>query len=515
MWGAVVLTLSTAAQPRLPKPRLRMGDAYVTTGCAADLTPSFKYPSCAPLSCLLGEDDTTVKAYLDGVPPSCVNVAIDQPCADSSDHPLLFWCTWTHESGGIIKKGPYRAVYTPEMVTGTSELLALKVYVECTVPTLAELQFVGQHVPMVNMTLGVVHHGSGESVAIPFAGIEDGDVVTIPGPRAPPSPPPLAPPWPSVGGTHDKGWTYVAEMIDDKSVDDWPDSPDTIAEGFSNGNAYYIGNAALAAMRIGHAQFCMGKGEWNMFCLELRPQEAGSAFANAGLLSDMPSTVHKMVAATAGGCAHTNAYSSGFFWECNDAWCDTDDPLSCPTCSDRASDYGIALARDSGDGEWSIPGSSGSYRGGYGGHTQSGGFRVWHWWGSGATLYSGSDDELRGSSSAYNIDRFQLRVQPFEGAPSVGGPHDKGWTYVAEMIDDKSVDDWPDGVADIQYGFVNGNAYYIGNAALAAMNFGRAQFCMGKGEWNMFCLELRPQEAGSRYCRKQNEPCKLKRPRWW
>ena len=37
--------------------------------------------------------------------------------------------------------------------------------------------------------------------------------------------------------------------------------------------------------------------------------------------------------------------------------------------------------------------------------------RAWHFWGSGITLWTGFVEELSGSDDAYEVDRFQIRIQ--------------------------------------------------------------------------------------------------------
>jgi hypothetical protein len=87
-------------------------------------------------------------------------------------------------------------------------------------------------------------------------------------PPAPTAPPPRAPVQ-SVSCTHELGYTYVYELEDWDHLDDVPGptgATDTakasdaarIAAGFSNANAYYIGNAALKAAEMRQAEICLG-----------------------------------------------------------------------------------------------------------------------------------------------------------------------------------------------------------------------------------------------------------------
>jgi len=55
---------------------------------------------------------------------------------------------------------------------------------------------------------------------------------------------------------HEEGWHYLLDYSDDPSKDDVPDEQAEIAAGFSNSNAFYIGNAKLADLPIRAAQMC-------------------------------------------------------------------------------------------------------------------------------------------------------------------------------------------------------------------------------------------------------------------
>lgn len=55
---------------------------------------------------------------------------------------------------------------------------------------------------------------------------------------------------------HEDGWEYVTDYGDDRSKDDLPDDATAIRAGFSNGNAYYIGDAELEKLDLEEVQVC-------------------------------------------------------------------------------------------------------------------------------------------------------------------------------------------------------------------------------------------------------------------
>lgn len=55
---------------------------------------------------------------------------------------------------------------------------------------------------------------------------------------------------------HEDGWDYVLDYGDDRSKDDIPDNAADIGAGFSNQNAYYIGNEELEKLELEEVQIC-------------------------------------------------------------------------------------------------------------------------------------------------------------------------------------------------------------------------------------------------------------------
>jgi len=111
---------------------------------------------------------------------------------------------------------------------------------------------------------------------------------------------------------HERGWTYVLDYSDDRQVDDIPGGRSgsyRISRGFTNRNAYYIGNAKLNALNIKEAQMCFlssttktktGKCQWS--CMTLKNQYwANGKFCracNPGLTGATP--VKKIIAGLSG-----------------------------------------------------------------------------------------------------------------------------------------------------------------------------------------------------------------------
>ena len=87
---------------------------------------------------------------------------------------------------------------------------------------------------------------------------------------------------------HTNDWHYVYEVEDCPSTVDLPTNDNAVAAGFSNPNAYYIGNSALN--QIGHikeAEVCFGKKSTCGFtCMPIKAENVGEA-----LRTDQYSTV--------------------------------------------------------------------------------------------------------------------------------------------------------------------------------------------------------------------------------
>jgi len=231
-----------------------------------------------------------------------------------------------------------------------------------------------------------------------------GDKVTFTLNMAPPSPPPPA--QPSITCTHHPMWDYLMEVEDDKSKDDMP-ALSEIADGYSNANAYYKGNAFLESANLGLVELCAGVknsggDSCQIDCVRLKETHLGAgiksgAYAPKGITSQYK----KMIACFTGQCPG-NAYSSGFFWVCPKG----DD------CDTRP--YGWASFASTSPSSWNVPGERTDYISGWGPHSCSGAICM-HNWGSGLTLRVGTTDNIAsnaaGAVHGKTLDLWQIRYK--------------------------------------------------------------------------------------------------------
>lgn len=77
---------------------------------------------------------------------------------------------------------------------------------------------------------------------------------------------------------HEDGWDYILDYGDDRTKDDIPDDGATIAAGFSNENAYYIGNEELAKLDLAEVQLCalVSGSNCNSNCFSLSDGDTGN-----------------------------------------------------------------------------------------------------------------------------------------------------------------------------------------------------------------------------------------------
>lgn len=187
--------------------------------------------------------------------------------------------------------------------------------------------------------------------------------------------------------TGNDDWKYLAELADDTAVEDWPDDASTIAAGFKNGNAFYIGNDAVNSLSFNELQLCGGSisaDTCDVSCFDLREQEVGGGLSSGQFsVSGMSSNLKQMVGCFSGQCVG-DSYSQGFFWECQESWCDTG----------TVGGSSIKWSRPYDGQPWTVP-HSGAYTGGIGPHTAMyGGTPAWHVWNSGQSLIHGNTREL-------------------------------------------------------------------------------------------------------------------------
>ena len=180
---------------------------------------------------------------------------------------------------------------------------------------------------------------------------------------------------------HDPTWQYMYELEDTTGSDDLPAQPG-IAAGFSTTRAYFLGNDFIRQKRFGRVQFCSGRqsptpfpGSCQLACVDLTDVEIGHGVQTAAStyapdLSDA-TKFKQMVACFTGQCPG-NAYASGFFWECQNTWCDL-----------RKDPYNWANDWSGSQSSWNVPGSTSSYTSGIGPHGCAGSNCPFHVWGSG------------------------------------------------------------------------------------------------------------------------------------
>ena len=135
------------------------------------------------------------------VPPTCVDMPIDIPCANGSAiDPALWWCEWrgVHANQTF---GPYSAHHEVEFAQNVGSLqlpLAVRVMLTCPVPeidlitTLAGYSGYGEDVVLEV----VARYGAAAdtSVPLPWVGIPVGGRITLHELPQPPSSPPSSPP---------------------------------------------------------------------------------------------------------------------------------------------------------------------------------------------------------------------------------------------------------------------------------------------------------------------------------
>ena len=207
----------------------------------------------------------------------------------------------------------------------------------------------------------------------------------------------------------ESGWTYVHEVDDDPTVDDIPNSPSDVAAGYATANAYYIGNAALDAMTWTQLEVCIGQyslaGACAFDCRPILANQAAFGITNDKFptVSGMSSNFKKLAACWVGQCDGNSYGSTGWFWECREAACDTDTWVANGV---PWSNIGGSRPRQ----PWSITGA-GAY---YAGAGPQGG-NLLHIWGSGLTRWNTQNVEQtmhnNGPNQPTANNAFQVRVK--------------------------------------------------------------------------------------------------------
>jgi hypothetical protein len=295
---------------------------------------------------------------------------------------------------------------------------------------------------------------------------------------------------------HNSEWEYIMEVEDDVTVNDIPDSPIAIGNGYNNKNAYYIGNKALNALNIVEAEVCFAKkttsnGKFcGANCMPLEHKNVGGALKKNKFphVESLESGFKKMIACFTGQCppvSGQDSYSRGFYYECHDASC---------RCSDRGFNNGY------GGQPWSIP-HSGAYTCGVGPHNAN--FPM-HFWASGVTMCNSASQgnyEIGGWSNCNHgkFNTMQIRVKTQKTDNGLKCPKAAGWNYVMQIEDDPTMQDMPHNANEVANGFKREHANYIGNEALNKLNFRQAQICFGKKDkcGAFTCMDINDHNVGS------------------
>jgi len=293
---------------------------------------------------------------------------------------------------------------------------------------------------------------------------------------------------------HNTAWEYVMEVEDDVTTDDIPDSPIAIANGYRNEHAYYVGNTELNDMNIVEAEVCFGKrttgsGKFcNMMCMPLKQENVGSGLTNNNFphVQSLESGLKKMIACFSGQCgpvAGQDAYSLGSFYT---------GKTEAERCSNRGFNNGYSGA------PWGIPGES-AYTCIVGPHNSH---HPVHFWASGHTMCNNpnSNYEIGGWSNCNHgsVNTMQIRVKTQATENGIKCPRDAAWNYVMEIEDDATMQDMPHNANTVANGFTREHAQYIGNAALNALTFTRAQICFGKKSQcgSQTCMDIDANNVG-------------------
>ena len=190
--GVLSLVVHVAAEPPA---MLQLGGAVFESRCgASDSTVKFIVGGTNDLRQL-----TDVRLVLHGVPFTCANVPLSQPCATADTiYPKLWSCSWTTMDGTATSSSePLYAQLRADMFNGA--MVGIGVYIDCPPP---EEAFVKAHetagsggVNTIPLKLSLRHAGSAVPTDILFEGGSATQAVTFIG-TVPPSPPFQPPPQP-------------------------------------------------------------------------------------------------------------------------------------------------------------------------------------------------------------------------------------------------------------------------------------------------------------------------------
>ena len=150
--------------------KLQLGGAVFESSCGGGTHATVKFVAG-------GVDEmrglSSVRLVLHGVPFTCANVPLSEPCATTdTDYPRLWTCAWTSTDGTTSTSEPLYAGRKADTFDG--ETIGIGVYVDCPPPgeTFVMAHKVpgadGSDVSRIPLQLSLRHHGAGVPTNILF-----------------------------------------------------------------------------------------------------------------------------------------------------------------------------------------------------------------------------------------------------------------------------------------------------------------------------------------------------------
>ena len=174
--------------------------AKLSASCPADRQPAVDFFKPLQLADIVNNPGQNVTAQLRGVPYTCVDIPIDEPCASHTrDRPGNFFCLYTGTQG-TETVGPLSAEVVPHYIEPSALPVAYAVVLHCPAPSFDGIVRISGPTSAsgaAQATLSIAHgtRTPGEvGVNIPFEGMVGGDEVSFVELPTPPSPPSLPPP---------------------------------------------------------------------------------------------------------------------------------------------------------------------------------------------------------------------------------------------------------------------------------------------------------------------------------
>ena len=172
-----------------------------------------------------GIPEGNITVEYQNVPPTCVNVPINVPCAAHDPAiPPRFWCTFTG-AAGEISTGPVHG-FRVEILASTGALLALPVRSSCTLPTWDQVVGITGYcltapcdgTASFNLSIAYLEQ---DGQRLPFVGGRGGETLHLSGLPSPPSAPsPLVPPLPP--SPPDPLWVGSVQMSASGATNGYP-----------------------------------------------------------------------------------------------------------------------------------------------------------------------------------------------------------------------------------------------------------------------------------------------------